>query len=104
MKDSLSKVSDLTRISLQDLKKVFNILKLVDLMSTMNEESDEIHIEVPMFGTILINPNNWDFSFVPEDTFKKEIFSAYMEPENFLKKKLKECLKLVENEGVRKIE
>lgn len=103
MKDTLSKVSDLVRISLHDLKKSFSLLKLVSLIDAMNrqpEDSDDqsIVIDIPVFGKLKIT-DDFDFIFIPDIDFKKDVYQVKQNPELFLKKELKKLLKLSDKKG-----
>ena len=98
MKDTLSKVSDLVRISLHDLKKSFSLLKLVSLIDAMNRQSEDsedqsIVIDIPVFGKLKIT-DDFDFIFIPDIDFKKDVYQVKQNPELFLKKELKKLLKL----------
>lgn len=103
MKDTLSKVSDLVRISLHDLKKSFSLLKLVSLIDAMNRQSENsedqsIVIDIPVFGKLKIT-DDFDFIFIPDIDFKKDVYQVKQNPELFLKKELKKLLKLSDKKG-----
>lgn len=103
MKDTLSKVSDLVRISLHDLKKSFSLLKLVSLIDAMNRQSEDsedqsIVIDIPVFGKLKIT-DDFDFIFIPDIDFKKDVYQVKQNPELFLKKELKKLLKLSDKKG-----
>lgn len=106
MKDSLGKVSDLTRISLHDLKKSFSLLKLTALQTAINEQLSaeegegvpDIVIDIPMFGKIKIT-DDLDFNFVPDVDFKKDVYQAKQNPDLFLKRELKKILKVTDKKG-----
>lgn len=105
MKDTLRKVSDLARISLQDLKQTFDLLKLVSLIDAMNRMSDEessdnsLSLDIPMFGKLEVS-KDFDFTFIPTVDFKKEIYQVQQNPEEYLKQKLKTLLKLNTVKGI----
>lgn len=103
MKDTLCKVSDLVRISLHDLKKSFSLLKLVSLIDAMNRQSEDsddqsIVIDIPVFGKLKIT-DDFDFIFIPDIDFKKDVYQVKQDPELFLKKELKKLLKLSDKKG-----
>lgn len=106
MKETLSKVSDLTRISLHDLKKAFTLLKLVSLISAINSQADnensssDIYIDIPVFGKVKIN-EDMDFDFIPDVDFKKDIYQIRQNPENFLIKELKKVLKITDKKEIK---
>lgn len=95
MKDLLNKTSDLSRTSLQDLKKTLAILRLVSLMEAMEglNEDGSMEIEIPLFGKILIS-KDFDFEFIPDSGLKKDAYNIRQEPDNFLKAELKKLLKI----------
>ena len=106
MKEPLSKVSDLTRISLHDLKKAFLLLKLVSLITAINTQADskdpnsDICIDIPVFGKIKIN-EDMDFDFIPDVDFKKDIYQIRQNPESFLIKELKKVLKISDKKEIK---
>lgn len=97
MKDILSKTADLNRTTLQDLKKIFSIVKLLALVDSVNTEDEEgnSYIDIPFFGKIKVN-EDLDFEFIPDLELKKDIFCVKQNPEKFLKKELKKLLKIEE--------
>lgn len=98
MKDLLSKVADISRVSLQDLKKVFTITKMLSIIDSMDSEDDlgNIYIEIPYFGKIKTSAD-FDFEFILDMDIKKDIFSIKQDPEKYLKKELKKLLKIEDN-------
>lgn len=95
MKDLLGKVSDLTRTSLQDLKKIYTVsrlVSLVDAIDTENPEEDTV-VTIPLYGKIIIT-KDLDFSFIPDSELRRDTFNLKQNPENYLKKELKKLLKI----------
>lgn len=97
MKDLLNKASDLSRTSLQDLKKTLTIIRLVALIESMENSSEDgtTEIEIPLFGKILIS-KDFDFEFIPDPALKKDAYSIRQDPDNFLKTELRKLLKIGE--------
>lgn len=104
MRDALSKVSDLARISLCDIKKSFLLLRLVSFIDAMNREdekdetSTELSMDIPTFGKLKIT-EDFDFVFVPDMDFKKDAYQVMQNPEAFLKKELRKLLKIESAKG-----
>lgn len=99
MKDTISKISDLSRISVQNLKKLINITRLVSLIDAINntEEDKDTFVELPGFGKLRVT-KDMDFYFIPDIDLKKDIYSIKNDPEFFLKKELKRLLDIDEKE------
>lgn len=98
MKNQMSKISDLSRVSLQDVKNLFNVTRLVtliDFIKNMDENGDS-YIEIPTFGKILIS-KDLDFEFLPSTDLKKEVYGILQNPNNFLKNELKKVFNIGEN-------
>lgn len=100
MKDLLNKSSDLSRTSLQDLKKILSIIKLESLVTAIDNPDEEgnIEVEIPYFGKVVVS-EDFDFEFIPETSFKKDVFGIRQDPDKFLTNELKKLLKLGENNG-----
>lgn len=97
MRNLLNDVSDLSRTSLQDLKKILSIMKLEALIKGIENVSEDrtTEIEIPLFGKILVS-SDFDFEFLPDSTFKKDVHSMKQDPENYLTVELKKLLKIGE--------
>lgn len=95
MKDLLSKVADISRVSLQDLKKVFTITKMLSIIESIDseDEKENTYIDIPYFGKIKVTAD-FDFEFILDINLKKDIFNAKQDPEKYLKKELKKLLKI----------
>lgn len=99
MKDTISKISDLSRISVQNLKKLINITRLVSLIDAINntEEDKDTMVDLPGFGKLKVT-NDLDFYFIPDIDLKKDIYNIKNDPEFFLKRELKKLLEIDEKE------
>ncbi len=97
MKDLMSDVTDLSRASLPEIKNILDLSRLLSLINFMNEEDEEgnSYVEIPTMGKILVS-KDFDFEFIPNQSFKKEIFGIRQNPRNFLRNELKKVLKIGE--------
>lgn len=96
MKDLLSNISDLSRMPLTDLKELLNLIKLASLIYAIDSDensSENLSIEIPTFGKIVVN-ENFDFDFVPDADFKKMIYTLKSSPSRFLENELKKVLNI----------
>lgn len=101
MKDLLSKVSDLSRASPQEIKNLAGITRLVALMDFVDSEDEkgDSFVEIPTIGKIKIT-QDMDFEFIPLSSFRKEIFGIKQNPKNFLKNELRKLLGINEGENI----
>lgn len=95
MKNLLNKISDLSRTSLQDVKKFLNICRLTTLMGYIEnlDEEGNSFIEIPSFGKIKVS-SEMDFEFIPTTELKKEVFSIKQNPNTFLKNELRKVFQI----------
>lgn len=95
MKDTLAKTADITRLTVQDLKKTLQTLKLISLMEALNSQTDDenLKINIPFFGEIEIS-KDFDISFRLNDDLRRDVYLMNQNPEYFLKKELSKLLKL----------
>ena len=95
MKDTLAKTADITRLTVQDLKKTLQTLKLISLMEALNGQTDSenLKINIPYFGEIEIS-KDFDISFRLNDDLRRDVYLMNQNPEYFLKKELSKLLKL----------
>lgn len=99
MKETINKLSDLTRISPTELRRVFSLLRLITSIEAINNresENDKMKLEIPTFGEIVVS-EDLDFEFIPDMDFKKDLYQIKQNPEEFLKRELEKTLKLFRN-------
>ena len=96
----MNDISTLSRVSVQELKKIASITRLVMLSSTINTSDPgnqkDIVVEIPTIGKILVN-EDFDFEFVPTTDFKRELLGIKQDPNNFLKTELKKVFNIGED-------
>lgn len=88
-KDFFRNVTNLSRVSINDLKRLLSLIRVVSLTEATDavKEGGDLIIEVPPFGQIYVN-KNLDFEFKPDTDLKKDVFEVQQNPEKFLKKEL----------------
>ena len=93
--NTLSKVSILNRMTIQDLKRTLSLVRLVTIIDCINsvDEDDNSIVEIPFFGKIVIT-KELDFEFIPDNSLRKDIFEIKKNPDSFLKTELKKLLKI----------
>lgn len=98
MINALNEISMLSRMSVQDLKSLLGIARLVFLTNFIEntDEKGNSFIDIPTVGKIIVT-EDYDFEFIPAIEFKKEIYNLKQNPNNFIKDELK---KLFHIEGV----
>jgi hypothetical protein len=92
-KDALGKISDLSRFSLVEIKRLAEIARIITLSESIDSEDEDgnFFIEIPTVGKIKVS-DDLDFEILPLPSFKKEIYSLKQNPKNFLKNELKKLL------------
>jgi len=88
-KDFYRNVTNLSRVTANDLKRLLSIIRVVSLTEATDavKEGGDLIIEVPPFGQIYVN-KDLDFEFKPDANLKRDVFEVQQNPEKFLKKEL----------------
>lgn len=97
MSNSLNEISTLSRTSVQDLKNLLSIARLVLLTNFIEDTDDQGNsvIDIPTVGRIVVT-DDFDFEFTPTIEFKKELYNLKQNPNNFIKDELKRLFHIEE--------
>ena len=69
------------------------LVALTDAIEVLDEDSKTLKIEIPQFGTVVVN-EDCDFEFIPDSAFKKDVFGLKQNSSGFLKNELKKIFKI----------